>query len=96
MRLFKYLVVYPLLLLGLATMAAHWWVHHPLSLPATVSDSAPLEFEIPAGSSARAAANRIVDRLMTAVQPHGCSALPELPPVAPVPTPVKTWRVVAP
>ncbi|MBN9372110.1 endolytic transglycosylase MltG [Hydrogenophaga sp. YM1] len=59
MRLFKYLVVYPLLLLGLATMAAHWWVHHPLSLPATVSDSAPLEFEIPAGSSARAAANRI-------------------------------------
>lgn len=59
MRLFKYLVVYPLLLLGLAYMAAQWWIHQPLSLPATASDSAPLEFEIPAGSSARAAANRI-------------------------------------
>ncbi len=59
MRLFKYLVVLPLLLLGLVYMAAHWWVHHPLSLPATASESAPLEFEIPAGSSARAAANRV-------------------------------------
>ena len=59
MRLFKNLVVVPLLLLGLAYMAAHWWVHHPLSLPATASDSAPLEFEIPAGTSARGAANRI-------------------------------------
>ena len=36
------------------------------------------------GAIDRAAANRIVDRLMTAVQPHGCSALPELPPVQPL------------
>jgi UPF0755 protein len=59
MRLFKYLVVFPLLLIGLAYMAGHWWVHHPLSLPATASESAPLEFEVPAGSSARTAAQRI-------------------------------------
>jgi UPF0755 protein len=60
MRVLRLLVVYPLLLAVITFMVGHWWVHKPLSLPATVSEQAPLEFEIPPGSSARTAANRIV------------------------------------
>ncbi len=59
MRVLRLLVVYPLLLTVTAFMVGHWWVHKPLSLPATASEQAPLEFEIPPGSSARTAANRI-------------------------------------
>lgn len=59
MRVFRTLVVYPLLLAAIAFMVGHWWVHNPLPLPATASEQAPLEFEIPPGSSARVAANRI-------------------------------------
>lgn len=36
------------------------------------------------GAVDRATADRIVDRLMAAVQPHGCNTLPELPPVQPL------------
>jgi zinc protease len=36
------------------------------------------------GAIDRAGANRIVDRLMAAVQPNGCSPLPELPAVQPL------------
>lgn len=36
------------------------------------------------GAVDRATADRIVGRLMAAVQPHGCSALPDLPPVQPL------------
>jgi zinc protease len=36
------------------------------------------------GAVDRATADRIVGRLMAAVQPHGCNALPELPPVQPL------------
>ncbi len=59
MRVLRILVVYPLLLAGVAYMVGQWWVLNPLSLPATASEQAPLEFEIPPGSSARQAASRI-------------------------------------
>jgi UPF0755 protein len=70
MRVIRTLVVYPLLLAAIAFMVGHWWVHKPLALPATASEQAPLEFEIPAGSSPRAAARRIAAA--------GVNVMPEL------------------
>ena len=61
MRVFRILVVYPLLLLGIAYMLGQWWVLKPLTLPASASAEAPLVFEIPPGSSARQSAQRIAD-----------------------------------
>ncbi|MGC4397090.1 endolytic transglycosylase MltG [Hydrogenophaga sp. T2] len=61
MRVFRILVVYPLLLLGIAYMLGQWWVLKPLTLPASASAEAPLVFEIPPGSSARQSAQRVAD-----------------------------------
>lgn len=58
MRIFRLLIVYPLLLVGVAFMVAHWWVHHPLTLASGASEG-KVEFEVPPGSSARQVATRV-------------------------------------
>lgn len=58
MRIFRLLIVYPLLLVGVAFMVGHWWVHHPLALAGGASEGV-VEFEVPAGSSARQVAARV-------------------------------------
>ncbi len=58
MRIFRLLIVYPLLLAGVAFMVGHWWVHHPLAL-SSGADEGRVEFEVPAGSSARQVATRV-------------------------------------
>ncbi|MBX3611393.1 MAG: endolytic transglycosylase MltG [Hydrogenophaga sp.] len=70
MRVLRTLVVYPLLLLAVAFMLGHWWVHKPLALPAQATADKPLELDIAPGSSARAVARR--------VQAAGVDVMPEL------------------
>jgi UPF0755 protein len=55
-RLFILLLLVPALALGLVAGAGFWWLQQPLALPPGVSETAPLELNVPPGSSARAVA----------------------------------------
>ncbi len=60
-RLFKLLVLYPLLVALLAGAAGLWWLKQPLPLPAGVTEQAPLDVTIAPGASAQAIARTLSD-----------------------------------
>ena len=67
-RLLFLLFWLPLIALGLVVGAGWWWLHQPLVLPADASAQAPVELNIPPGSTARDVA-RAVSSAGVAVPP---------------------------
>ena len=58
-RFFSWLLLVFLLLAGLSGAGIWWWLDQPLALPAQTTAEAPLEVQIPAGSSARGVATAL-------------------------------------